>query len=254
MPDKQVTRSGDDYTEAFSGLLPQGLAWPRRPDSTLMKTVKGLSRIWGYVETRASLLLKVESDPRTTQELLPDWERNWGLPDPCYESSMSIGDRQKALVQRMTIQGAQSRQFFIHQAAFIGYTISITEYRPFMVGMDRVGDNRTIGNGTGHDVNYLGFPALGTTGKPLALGEYSEYPYMLGQDLNRFYWTVHVGTTRLTWFRVGGGGGQCGIDPHLIIALATDLECLLNRWKPAHTQIIFDYSGLSSGGSMAGTP
>ena len=45
-----------------------------------------------------------------------------------------------------------------------------------------------------------------------------------------------------------------GHDPHLRIGLADDLECLLNRWKPAHTQIIFDYSGMETGGEMAGTP
>jgi uncharacterized protein YmfQ (DUF2313 family) len=40
----------------------------------------------------------------------------------------------------------------------------------------------------------------------------------------------------------------------LRIGVFDDLECLLNRWKPAHTQIIFDYSGLQTGGDMAGTP
>jgi hypothetical protein len=39
-----------------------------------------------------------------------------------------------------------------------------------------------------------------------------------------------------------------------MIGIADDLECLLNRWKPAHTEIIFDYSGLQDGGEMAGTP
>ena len=58
----------------------------------------------------------------------------------------------------------------------------------------------------------------------------------------------------LTWFRVGPIGGEVGVDPHLLIGLAEDLECLLNRWKPAHTEIVFDYSGLTNGGSMAGTP
>jgi uncharacterized protein YmfQ (DUF2313 family) len=70
----------------------------------------------------------------------------------------------------------------------------------------------------------------------------------------RFYWTVDVGATRLTWFRVGTGGSQVGVDPHLRIALATDLECVLRRWKPAHTEVIFNYSGLVDGGEFAGLP
>jgi uncharacterized protein YmfQ (DUF2313 family) len=74
----------------------------------------------------------------------------------------------------------------------------------------------------------------------------------LGPPDNRFYWTVHVGLAKLIWFRCTSG--QCGVDPHLRIGLADDLECLLNRWKPAHTKIVYDYSGLQSGGEMAGTP
>jgi uncharacterized protein YmfQ (DUF2313 family) len=199
-------------------------------------------------------LLEQESDPRLTVELLPDWERNWGLPDPCYAEPVGISDRQKALVQRMTIMGAQSRAFFIGAAAGIGYTISISEYRPFIVGIDRCGDNRVIGDGSGTQRDQFGRLLLSPLGLPIQNNELSEYPYMLGPPENRYYWTVHVGKTRLTWFRFGYGGGECGVDPHLRIALATDLECLLRRWAPAHTEIIFDYSGMESGGSMAGTP
>lgn len=339
--DRHVTRTGSDYADAMSRLLPQGIAWPREVSSLLMQVVRGLTNIWGFVETRASDLLERESDPRIALELLPDWERNWGLPDPCYEAPQTIGERQKALVQRMTIVGEQSRQFFIDAAAYIGYHITINEYRPFMVGIDRCGDNRLIatrvyvdtltnnkyqappgvhgswalwspttftGSGapgsvggavvgdfymdtvtyppynvrhyytlasTGpqvwtfagnmilgegaptNDTKYLdqfGNPLLNPRGVLAWDNEYSAYPYVLGPITNRYYWTVHVDTARLTWFRVGGGGGQTGIDPHLRIGLALDLECLLNKWKPAHTQIIFDYSGLTVGGSMAGTP
>jgi uncharacterized protein YmfQ (DUF2313 family) len=329
--DRHVTRTGSDYADAMSRLLPQGIAWPRDVSSLLMQVVRGLTNIWGTVETRASDLLERESDPRIALELLPDWERNWGLPDPCYEAPQTIGERQKALVQRMTIVGEQSRQFFIDAAAYIGYHITINEYRPFMVGVDRVGDNRRIGSplyyrdgvttnyysgfggvwsvfvpnssGTGtpaggvdgdiywktndntiwkkvagtwyqfytavvgvtpgapdpdvwgaYPRDQFGNPLLNDRGVQVAIGEYSSYPYVLGPLTNRYYWTVHVDTARLTWFRLGGGGGQTGIDPHLRIGLALDLECLLNKWKPAHTQIIFDYSGLTVGGSMAGTP
>jgi uncharacterized protein YmfQ (DUF2313 family) len=233
--DKHVTRTGEDYAGAFSQLLPQGLSWPRVATSVLMQLVRGLGQVWGFIETRASTLLERESDPRITLELLSDWERNWGLPDPCYydpDNPPTIGERQTALIQRMTIEGSQSRAFFIAAAKAIGYTITITEYRPFMVGIDRVGDTRVM----------------------LVGGLYTDYAYFFGPPENRFYWTVHVGGVRLTWFRTGNGGGQTGVDPHLKIATAEDLECLLNRWKPAHTQIIFDYAGLQTLGPMAGTP
>lgn len=253
--DRHVTRTGDEYADAFQRLLPLGQAWPRGEDSILMKVVRGLTRIWGDFEIRASKLLEMESDPRTTIELLPDWERNWGLPDPCYSAPQSIAERQLALVMRMTLEGGQSRQFFIDVAAMIGYTITISEYRPFFVAMDRCGDSRVYGDLPPDPMrNEWGQPIMDDNGDaPVRDGELSQYPhYGLGPLENRYYWTVHVAQAKLIWFRVTSG--QCGVDPHLRIGIADDLECLLNRWKPAHTQIIFDYSGLQTGGDMAGTP
>jgi uncharacterized protein YmfQ (DUF2313 family) len=256
-PDRHVTRDGEDYAVAMQALLPQGQAWPRDEDSVLMKVVKGLTRIWGDFEKRASDLLEQESDPRITYELLPDWERNWGLPDPCYEAPLTFGERQRALIMRMTMIGGASRQFFIDVAASIGYTITIAEYRTFVCGMDRCGDARVYGAGVTSDTpmrNEWGIPIMNARGdKGVANGELSGYPYYgLGSFTTRSYWTVFVEQAKLVWFRCGGG--ECGVDPHLRIGLADDLECLLNRWKPAHTQIIFDYSGLQTGGDMAGTP
>jgi uncharacterized protein YmfQ (DUF2313 family) len=257
MSDRHLRRLGQDYGTALMSLLPQGQAWPKVPGSTLDLAVRGLAEYWGFVDGRAADLLEIESDPRKTIELLPDWERNWGLPDPCYDEPQSIYERQLALVMRMTMLGSQSRQFFIDIAKMIGYTITITEYRTFMVGMDRCGDSRVYGDGSEpmfHDNFVRGFlPICDAVGNPVADGELSEWPnYGLGPPENRFYWTVHVHEAKLTWFRCNAS--QTGVDPHLRIGLADDLECLLNRWKPAHAQIIFDYSGLETGGDMAGTP
>jgi uncharacterized protein YmfQ (DUF2313 family) len=240
-------------------LLPRGQAWSRDPETVQVRVWNGLSQYWGVVDGRAADLLETESDPRRTTELLPDWERNWGLPDPCYTAPQSIGDRQRALVQRMTMLGGQSRQWFIDFAAYIGYTISISEYRPFMAGLDRCGDNRVYGDGTNpmfSDMFVCGYlPVCGVSGTRITDGELSEYPnYGLAAPEIRYYWTVHVSATSLTWFRCGSGGGQCGVDPHLLIGVASDLECILARWKPAHTQIIFDYANLAPGGPMTGTP
>jgi uncharacterized protein YmfQ (DUF2313 family) len=186
--------------------------------------------------------------------MLPDWERNWGLPDPCFPPQLTIGQRQAFLVQRMTIQGAASRAFFIDVASQLGYDITITEYRPFMCGIDRCGDNRVYGDGT-RMLNAFGQPILNPNGTPVQNGELSEYPnYGLSPDTTRYYWTIHVHKASLTWFRLGNGGGQTGIDPHLRIGIADDLECVLRRWAPAHTYLIFDYSGELPSDPLAGTP
>ena len=93
--------------------------------------------------------------------------------------------------------------------------------------------------------NLVVFPQGGVAAPP-------EPKWQLGAPEMRYYWTVHVGLASLTWFRVTRS--QCGVDPHLIIGIAQDLECMINRFKPAHTQVVFDYSTLEAGGPMAGTP
>jgi uncharacterized protein YmfQ (DUF2313 family) len=211
-PDRHIRRSGDDYTHAFLSLLPQGQAWPREPDSTLARSVKGLCQYWGHVDGRAGDLLERESDPRITIELILDWERAFGLPDPCIAEPLTLADRQRMLVHRMTLLGAQSRQYFYDVAASIDHQIRIREYAPVMTGVTRCGR---------------------------ALDDAGYQRWQVGPPENRFFWTVHVDKARLGWFRASSG--ECGIDPLLRIGHSTDLECLFNRWKPAHTKIVYDY-------------
>ncbi len=236
MTDIHIRRSGDDYAEAFAQLLPRGVAWPREPDTALMAFVLGLSEIWGApVDSRAADLLERETDPRFTVEMLADWERNWGLPDPCFfGTQQSIEQRRAILLLKMTLLGSQSRQFFIDIAKLLGYDITITEYAPFMAGVSQAGDTR---------------PMPIDADNPL----HGDFRWYIGEPEMRYVWTVHVSGASLTWFR--SASGQAGVDPHLLIGRASDLECLLNRWKPAHTVLLFDYSGmLEPEDPMAGTP
>jgi uncharacterized protein YmfQ (DUF2313 family) len=240
--DQHVRRFGSDYAVALGNLLPWGPAWPRHQSSVLMQVIAGLADYWGFVDGRAGDLLERESDPRLTIELLTDWERNWGLPDPCFKKTNTIDQRHAMLIMKMTLLGAQDRQFFIGIAAWLGYTITITERSPFMCGVSQLGD--TEGMATWND----------TPGDHL--DTHPDFFWRIGPPEIRFYWTVHVMNAPLMWFRAGAG--QAGVQHHLEIGYAQDLECLLRRWKPAHTDIIFDYSNIGSGTGiddpMAGTP
>jgi uncharacterized protein YmfQ (DUF2313 family) len=216
MADKHIRRSGADYAHAFSTLLPTGIAWPRYGGTVLMRAVRGLAGYWGYVDGRAADLLETESDPRKTIELLPDWERNWGLPDPCLTPPQGLQARRAFLVMRMTMLGAQSRQFYTDVAQGLGYTVEhIREFAPFVTGISRCGMRP----------DYLGYPR-----------------WQLGPPENRFYWTIKITGVRLTWFRASVG--RCGIDPLLDIGVPQDLECIIDRWRPAHTVVIYDYGSL----------
>ncbi len=201
--DKHVRRTGDDYAVALRNLLPQGLAWPTNPVSVLSRVISGLAQIFGYADDRAADLLEVETDPRLTSELLPEWERAFGLPDNCLPLPPADEiTRRSNLVAKMTLLGEQSRAFFIARGVDIGERVTIREYAPYMCGVSRVGDTRILNIENSDPLHFR---------------------WQLGPPENRFYWTVKI-------------------EELLEDFKGADLFCLLRRWKPAHTDVLFDYS------------
>lgn len=223
-------RMADDYGRAFALLFPTGPAWPQDEDTTFQRVIRSLASALGDLDARAVALANVETDPRLTLETLGDWERAYGLPDACVAEPQTISARRAALIQKMTLVGEQSRPFFIGLAAGLGYSVTITEFSPFMAGVSHVGDTRLSGDAS------------------------DDFRWRVGSWDMRFAWRVNIASPRLSWFRVGTGGGQAGVDPHLRIGQASDLECALRRYKPAHTYLIFNYTGLSIADPMAGAP
>lgn len=187
------------YVKQLQNLLPKGAAWNRDPDSTLTKLLTGIAQELFNCEVRVEDLLR-ESDPRTALEMLADWERVTGLPDPCTGPLDSLEARRGAVVARLGHQGGQSRAFFLSLAESLGYTVSITEYRPFVAGS----------------------PAGGV----LSNGDWLHT------------WMVTAPETTVRKFKAGAGAGE---------RLATwgndELECAIERAKPAHTNVIFAYQG-----------
>lgn len=188
------------YRDQLAALLPQGAVWPRDTDSRLMKLLLALAQEFARVDRRAGDLAR-ESDPRRALELLADWERNYGLPDPCVDTSdLTIGERRDALVSRMTTTGGQSRGYFIEIAAALGYEITIQEFRPFRAGMNRAGDQLTNGDW-------------------------------------QFTWRVNVPAVTVRTFMAGGGAAGESLRKWG----NERLECTLHRLKPAHTILQFGY-------------
>lgn len=129
----------ESYLRQLQALLPPGAAWPREDSATLTQTLWALAEEFARVDGRAAVLVD-EADPRDTFELLIDWERAYGLPAPCMAgTSQTLQQRRNALVAQVAGIGDQSRQYFIDLAASAGFTITITEFRPFTVG-SRVND------------------------------------------------------------------------------------------------------------------
>lgn len=192
--------SATDYLEQATALLPPGPAWPRGSDAYAIRLLRGLSEEFARVHARADALLN-EADPRTTGEMLLDWERVAGLPDGCVADAgadPSTEQRIAALVGRLTMVGAQSLDYFEALALSLGYTVTVSEFHV-------------------HDVNDdVSEP---TTGVDWA------HAWQVQSVLNQpVYFTVNatVADPLAAWSNVM-------------------LECVLNRFKPAHTVLLFSY-------------
>jgi len=135
-----------------------------------------------------------------------------------------------------TMKGGQSRDFFRWVAEFLGYEIHITEFAPFMAGVSQAGDTRQM-----RDWNDT----------PGDVPEVDTFRWQIGPPEMRFYWTVDTHGHGLRWFRASSG--QAGVDPHLIITFPDDQKCLLERWKPATTEIVYQATPVP-GDPMEGTP
>lgn len=124
-----------DYQSQLIDLLPPGPAWNRDPQSSLGLMLLGFAKELSRVHNRALVLIE-ESDPRTTLELLADWERVAGLPEPCLVTPDTLEERRAALVEKIIRIGGQSRQFYINLALRIGFVITIKEFFPFVAGSE----------------------------------------------------------------------------------------------------------------------
>lgn len=160
------------------------------------------AKLWRLTLASTACTLSGPEDPEN--DALEDWEREFELPAPCTGgAAFTVAQRKLALRAKINDLGGQSISYFVCLAATLGYTISISEYRPLRCGQGRCGRNQ------------------------------------MGGPNNEVFWQVFVTSPTITWFRAGAG--RVGRDPLGTFGRHLDLECLLNEWKPAHTQIRFHY-------------
>ncbi|TCS35806.1 uncharacterized protein YmfQ (DUF2313 family) [Paucimonas lemoignei] len=134
------TLDKDQYASAHAQLQPRGLAWSRNPNGVLGKLYKAFSR--SYASVHASLLLLArELDPRSSSQLLDDWERFAGLPDECSLIQGTESERRAAVHAKITATGGASASYFIQLAATLGYPgATVTEFPVARFGRSHFGD------------------------------------------------------------------------------------------------------------------
>ena len=203
----QPPYSGADYQAEMLGHLPEGPIWPRDPSSVLARLFGALAVTAERVDDAAVALLQ-ESPAGNLVALLPEWEATLGLPDPCNGPEPTIALRQRSVRAQIAAQGGQSIAYFIGVAAALGYAITVTEFEASRFG-------RPFG------------PVSATMGRRFGGTDWA------------YTWQVNVAALTVEVFTFGAG--RFG-DPFRSWGSRV-LECVLGRIKPAHTTLVFAYSG-----------
>ena len=123
-----------DFQQAMLRLLPQGRVWRRDPGSNLSALFLGLAPTYTR-NTEAAAQVLIDASPATTQNLLLEWERSLGLPDPCTAANPSVQQRRAAVRAKWGARGSLTIPYFINLAAKLGFTITIQECAPYAVDM-----------------------------------------------------------------------------------------------------------------------
>jgi uncharacterized protein YmfQ (DUF2313 family) len=125
-------RTDEDYRDLLAQVItPPGRALSRDTTSTWVSLLWALGAEFARIDGEV-VSLADELDPRTTLELLPEWEAMVGLPDDC-AGTLTLDGRRNALVQRLTARGNLSKTFLIEAAAALGFTVTIVEFDPVAI-------------------------------------------------------------------------------------------------------------------------
>lgn len=160
-----IAFSADAYADQLAQLLPPGRAFNLEADSVTTGALGGMSVEFARIDARGVDLLN-ESDPRTANETIADWEKMLSIPDDeILAVASTLAERQIDVTAKYVTRGGQNRQFFIDLCAACGYTL---EDVPLSTPGDDVDveENTSTGGSLlhGHTYRYL-ITAYNATGE-----------------------------------------------------------------------------------------
>ena len=196
-----------DYEEQLRQLLPPGPAFPCGDyESMIALMLEVFALELSRIDSRVEALIR-ENDPRVSVETFQEWLTEWGLPDVCANllSGMTDSTLRQLLLFRITVLGGQSRRFFAELCARFGYVIQIDELQR-------------------HTVDSQVMDGLWSSTLPYAW----KVNILTGEENATTHWHNVLGGVQeaLSWW----GDGL--------------VECLIERYKPAHTEVYYGYYGV----------
>ncbi|OOO15662.1 hypothetical protein BTE56_24270 [Agrobacterium pusense] len=199
--DSLAAPTNDDLIGGAVSFWPPGAAFGTPDGQALSLTsllalfTRVLISPWEWLYARAYKLTS-ESTVYGVDEMLADWETEYGLPDACGVDDDSVAGRVRALEAKLMAVAVITPADFIRLAASYGFTITIEEPAVFECGFSECGGEHTVGDAS-----------------------------------QEVYWLVRVTDLAVDYFRCGES--ECGFDPLFSFGEAERLLCLLRQHSPA---------------------
>lgn len=206
--------SVEDLEASGLSLWPRGAAWGspdgEPPDSN--SVIAGLTR--ALISPFATLYRRAwrvfeESCTSTIVDSLADWEREFGLPDPCVSVQQDEKLRRRVLANRVRSMATITPADVVRLAAFFGYVVALEEPEGFKAGVSTCGNNHEVSD-TALDQQFV----------------------------------IHLHDTPTSQFEAGIG--EAGTDRLLNFDIET-ISCVINRIVPAWTYPTFSLAPIPVG-------
>ena len=201
--DSLANPNNDDLIGAAVSLWPPGTAFGT-PDGQALSLSSVLGRFtrvlvspWEWLYAR-SFKLTSESTVFGVDEMLEDWEAEYGLPDACGVDDQGTAGRTRALKAKLIAVATVTPSNFIRLAISYGFEITIEEPAVFECGFSECGGEHTVGD--------------------------------VSQEV---YWIIDVVGLAVDYFRCGES--ELGYDPLFSYGEAERLLCLMRQHSPAWT-------------------
>lgn len=201
--DGLASPGSDDLIGAASTLWPQGSAWGT-PDGQALSETSLLSRFTRVlVDPMLDLYARAWRLARNAtvsgvDELIEEWEADYGLPDDCETEAQTLARRLYWLQAKVMSQAAITPGDFVRVAREFGFEVAIEEPCIFGCGHSECG------------------------------GEHET-----GAASEEVYFIVRVRDLQVTYFRAGES--ECGADPLFDYGATAVLLCIIRKIAPAWT-------------------
>lgn len=192
--------------------LPQGRAWiaartPGKYMYRLMQVIGDLYEDW----IAAMCVMIQELDPRTTRQMINEWETAVGLPDPCLPVAETLEERRQWVMWRLDKRRYSTAEDWKYLASLFGLDIRITPgwavQKPAVYPMV-------------YPKRYDLFPKMGRFRVYINVQNLPNCGYDYGRDFRGAGYPIEYGCTRVDY---------------------DQFKCLIERVAPANVAIIWDF-------------